>query len=877
MFRKFPSGNAAADIPVRSRRISAQVLLFLLLVASVALLINAMGFRQRLDEVRSSSSDNIGWVVAQLEVDHQSLMIELRNANLASGRDLPASISPDRFLQIKREFDIFYSRIDIFAATIRRLPIAASMEGDLIELDRVRKRLAKRLDALGARDAEKLDAFAKEVISAYPIVRDVTVRALQEITAQAARDRRAEEALFTRFFIQSIFLFVLMGVGTFLVVRLWRELEARAIATNRIAAMLSTAFDSTLNGVIVADSNLKIKYCNDVLRKLLGYGAATDVEGLPLWDVLVLEGALAREIGGLVRDGSGSPSRDRGPKQGVCRRRDGSVFPIEVTLAQDEGFTGETLNIGFIRDISHRVEAEKKQHKALLQAEQAAQAKSRFLATMSHEMRTPLHGLMASLDLLQQDQLNAEQQTLLKTARDCSTRALMQIDDVLELTRLGESREKEAAFHPEDIASDIVEELRPLAGQRDNSIDLVLNGPFERYRFTGLPVAFSRALYNLAGNAVKFTSNGEISVRLTLGSPEKDRAFLLVEVQDTGPGIAPEDQKRIFDSFETAARSEVSAQTGTGLGLSIARLAIEQQGGRLSLESDIGTGSRFFFSVPLRVEHVMRSFGRGAVHGSDPVVGGDDTVEAVVSTKRILVVDDNEVNLTLMAEMVRRMGHSPSVAQNGAEALELARNEFYDVILMDFSMPVMDGPTSARLIRESDGPSAQSVIIGVTALVEAYMDKEQAAPMAEILVKPINPQQLSAAILHTVFNPNQDGATEVVADPDEQPRSVAEIVDDLCEKVGRETALRLIRATLDDARSAIDALHSDSIELEEKVKIVHKAVGSTGLMGFSELSQAFSEAESCALRGCDPTVTDIPGTAEDRFEDLLREIARLLG
>ena len=872
MFRKFPSGSGVEGAATTSRRISAQVLLFLLLVASVALLINAVGFRQRLESVRTSSSDNVGWVVAQLEVDQQGLMLALMQANLEGKASQNEGIPEDDFDRIKREFDIFYSRVDIFSATVRRLPISGQMDAQLVTLSRLRDQLANHIDAITQPDAASLLTFQEAVAAAYPVVRETTTHALREITDQAATDRDIEEALFIRFFAQSMFLFALMGVGTFLVVRLWRELEARSIETSRIAAMLSTAFDSTLNGVVVADSQFEILYCNNVLRDLLGY-EAEDLVGKTLDDILELEGLFAPEERVLAQSLGGKARlicNEKGVRQSVCRRKDGSEFPVEVALTQDEDLTGEVIAIGFLRNISDRVAAEENQTLALQQAEQAAQAKSRFLATMSHEMRTPLHGLMASLDLIDEGELSVSQQALFKTARDCSQRALMQVDDVLELTRLGESREAKAQLRPDQIVAEIVDELRPLAGMSDNHIDLVLQGAFDVYQFEGLPVAFSRAVYNLTGNAVKFTQGGEITVRLTLEGHAPDHFQLLVEVVDTGPGIAPADQQRIFNSFETAARSEVSTQTGTGLGLAIAKLAIEQQGGRLHLTSELGVGSRFYFSVPLRV---LREIEAEAPVLVSPEQVAPELVENVPEEavgKHILIVDDNDVNLTLMAEMVRRLGHSSELARNGQEAVDMAAKDYFDVILMDFSMPVMDGPTAAGVIRQSEGACAHSVIIGVTALIEAHMESGQAAMMDDVIVKPVSAQQLDAAIRNTVYDPIRDLSAQTAEGDDKE--DAESIFGELCQMVGEDTALRLVQATLADGRAALQAIQDVAMPLEDKAEVVHKAVGSTGLIGFYSLSEALSEAESLAHMGRDPMETDVAERVQSILETISQSI-----
>jgi PAS domain S-box-containing protein len=841
-----------------TRRRSAQILLFLMLVASIALLINALGFKQRLEAIRSATSDNGGWVVAQLEVDHQGLMGVLDAAAFAARPYAARPLDAETLTRIKQEFDIFYSRVDIFSSTLRRMPISAEIQSKVADLKAMRESLAERIDAITEPDAVAVMAFREAVIDAYPLIRDMTVSALKEITIETARAREEEERLFIRFFVQSLVLLGLMGLGAYLVVRLWRELETRTAETARIAAMLSTAFNSTLNAVIVTDTRSRIIYSNEMAQQLLGYSAER-LRHMRLEDVLALE----PEDAGSASDGS-TGGRDligKGPVSSTCRCADGRALPAEVSLVKDHDITGQTIVIGFIRDISRQVAAENDLREALLTAQQAAQAKSMFLATMSHEMRTPLHGLMASLGLIEESRLSAANRALLKTARDCSARALMQVDDVLELTRLGESRETPEEFRPASIAADIVDELQPLARKSDNRIELVTEGPFDLHRVEGLPIAFSRALYNLAGNAVKFTRAGQITIRMTLAGQAPDALRLTVEVEDTGIGISPADQKRIFENFETADRSEVSSTTGSGLGLPIAKLAIERQGGTLGLDSQPGVGSRFHFTIPL---HLAKRPAAPA-----PAAPQRPAMQGPHSAKQVLVVDDNEVNLTLMTEMVRRMGHHPDTARHGQEAVEKAQARAYDVILMDFSMPVMDGPSAAQAIRASQGPCAEAVIIGVTALIEASADEGSAAVMDDILTKPVDRQQLAEAIRetrHAVLPPDAEARADTP--PDDTSQSAAEAFDELCEMIGRDTALRLAQATLDDAGRAIKAIGSTALTDTERADSVHKAVGSTGMIGFLDLSETLSEAETMLRAGRDPAGTVVAETAATLLAEL---------
>ncbi|WP_375554083.1 ATP-binding protein [Roseovarius mucosus] len=870
MLTSQPTGAGPDKVFNTTKRLSAQILLFLMLVASIALLVSAMAFQQRLDAIRSANTDNGGWVVAQLEVDHLGLMQTLDNAVLGTRPDITAPLTSDTLTKVKRDFDIFYSRVDIFTATLQRMAVSDDLLNRVERLKVARERLANRIDAIKGDDPKALEAFRTAVDATYPMVRDITVAGLQEITIETSRARVEEQRLFVRFFIQSLLLFCLMAIGAVLAVRLWRELERRTAETGRIAAMLSTAFNSTMNAVIVTDPQSRILYSNARAQRLLGY-TAEDLQTMRAEDILIFDPTVPRDtVEGLA-------PREKAPFVAACRSAVGREIPVDFAMVEDHDISGHPIVILFIRDISVQVEAETNLRAALVQAEQAARAKSMFLATMSHEMRTPLHGLMASLSLINETDMYPENRALLKTARDCSARALVQVDDVLELTRLGESTETPVPFNPARIAADIVDELQPLAKKAQNRIELITHGDFDSHRLEGLPNAFSRTLYNLAGNAAKFTKNGVISIRLSLGGHAPDNLDLTVEVEDTGIGIAPEDQKRIFESFETVGRSEVNSAMGTGLGLPIAKLAIERQGGALGLFSTPGVGSRFFFTIPLRLSQAPQN---------QPAPALSTLKRAIHETpKRILVVDDNDINLTLMTEMVRRMGHSPDTATNGQEALDKAQAQAFDVILMDFSMPVMDGPTAAKMIRASGGPSAQAVIIGVTALIGAHTGDEQAVAMDNILTKPVGQEHLARAIRDTRrdvipdVTPPDEGEGEGDGVDDDllaESRDAATMLHDLGEMVGHDTALRLVRTTLSDAEAAFTAMIDTDLSLEDKALIIHKAVGSTGIIGLEELTETLSEAETLARAGTDPGTSELVPAAKALLQEARSDFAPLL-
>jgi CheY-like chemotaxis protein len=447
---------------------------------------------------------------------------------------------------------------------------------------------------------------------------------------------------------------------------------------------------------------------------------------------------------------------------------------------------------------------------------------------------TPLHGVIASLELLDVTALSQDNKTLIQTARHCSDRALLQINEILDLIRLGENREPDSPFAPEELVRSIVLELTPLAKEKGNVIRLQVSG-MTGGRYVGAPSAFARAIYNLAGNAVKFTQDGTITVSLDFQPAWDGGTRLSVAVADTGIGIAPEDQHRIFEEFETLESG--GSNVGTGLGLAIAKMAITRLGGNLQLESQLGKGSRFFFDVTLEPDHTV---------AEDSAVLPVEHEDHAGAVSRVLLVDDNQVNRTLMARMVERLGHQVETACNGREAVDMAAATHYDLILMDVSMPVMNGLEATRAIRKS-GASRNTVILGVTALVSRDDPELRSCGMQEVLGKPMKLGDLEAAFARHLALEDDYDADDWDEDEDGDGEDGADPMQALSVLVGHETAHALVRQCFEDASLALESLRDTTLEAAERARVIHSAVGSTGLVGLRLLSDVLSRAERAVL------------------------------
>ncbi|SMF92022.1 Signal transduction histidine kinase [Azospirillum oryzae] len=411
---------------------------------------------------------------------------------------------------------------------------------------------------------------------------------------------------------------------------------------------------------------------------------------------------------------------------------------------------------------------------AMEEARAGSRAKEEFLATMSHEIRTPMNGVIGFAEMLLETPLTAEQRRYASQVRDAGRSLLTVINDVLDLSKLEAGRLDlvSVPFRLDDLADRCVAIVRLAAEQKGLELQTSISATARGF-VMGDPDRLRQILLNLLSNAVKFTDRG--SVRLTVKAIEDSGSskvggggrICTFTVTDTGIGIAPERQRDLFQRFTQLERG----RGGTGLGLAICRRLVELMGGEIGMESQPGSGSTFWFSLPLLPAGSAAVQRDGApVAGSEPASPG----------ARILLAEDLAMNRDLAVTMLTKAGHHVDAVEDGAAAVAAVQEQAYDLVLMDVQMPVMDGLEATRRIRALPGSIGRIPILALSAgVLQVEVERCLQAGMNAHLAKPLEKTKLLAAIGrwvrvgHADHGPSDDGPPEDGQDEAPRPQLIA--------------------------------------------------------------------------------------------------------
>lgn len=491
-----------------------------------------------------------------------------------------------------------------------------------------------------------------------------------------------------------------------------------------------------------------------VVATILAYGLREDSinlgKGLLLFIIVILVAAaisrfttrlLARPLAKL--------------QEGITLARSGRLEPIQVSKTGDEvEFLGESFN-GMIAALAtsqkalleqqslleKRIQERTDQLEEAMRGAQAAnQAKSEFLAQISHELRTPMNGVIGMLDMALDRELSPELNEQLHTAQNCAYNLLSLLNDILDLSKIeaGKMTLEKIPLDVRALVADCIKVHQPKASENSVSLETETT-PDLPQQILGDPLRIRQILENLVSNAVKFTEHGTVVVRTGGKFTAPGRFLLEIQVQDSGTGIPADKLLHIFNKFTQADGTVSRKFGGTGLGLAITRSLAELHGGEVHVESDLGRGSTFTVTLPCEA-------GVGTTLESAAPAVAPAPVDARGGV-RILVVEDNHVNQKVVTAVLRKRGFSIELANDGQEALQkLETSDTFDLVLMDVQMPVLDGLEATRLIRKE--PRWNSLPIVAMTAHAMNGDKERCleAGMNGYISKPVHPSLLLSTV-----------------------------------------------------------------------------------------------------------------------------------
>ncbi|WP_423147167.1 PAS domain S-box protein [Rubrolithibacter danxiaensis] len=504
-----------------------------------------------------------------------------------------------------------------------------------------------------------------------------------------------------------------------------RDITARKEAEMQLQT-LSMAIEKSAAGILTRNANNEISWMNTACEKILGY-QLEELKGKQFGNLLIGE-----ETDKKVLAYANQAIAERKSYEVEIKLYNKSRNPVWLFISTNPLFNSQgelESQISVVFDISERKRAEEQLIKTREDAIQLSKAKEGFLSVMSHEMRTPLNAVICVTRLLKEENPLERQKEHLNILDFSAQNLLTLINDVLDFTKIetGNLQLEAVPVNISDLVSKTIESLKFRTGEKDLRLSYHIDPKIPSY-ITGDSIRLYQIFMNLLGNAVKFTNEGEVLLSLQLVKEERDRVSILFKVSDTGIGIAANKLQLIFDAYTQADSDTSRKYGGTGLGLAITKKLIELYHSQINVESELGKGTTFSFTISFKKVGEAESV-------LNPVEELEEDLDAYV-----LVVDDNSINRLLAGKVLKKWNVQADFAENGREAIEKIRENRYDIVLMDIHMPEMDGDEAVKIIRELPEERFKELpVIALTgSAIKEDQDKFLKMGMNDFVLKPFD-------------------------------------------------------------------------------------------------------------------------------------------
>jgi PAS domain S-box-containing protein len=708
-------------------------------LCALGIVLLAMNVWRDLVALERLSSDNTQWSLMQTEVEILRLELSIKQA-IITGKDSDLT-------DLRRWFDVVYSRVGMLGQSQLYAPRLLLPEY-VDEAQKFQAFLDRTVPLIDGPDSE-LRAALGNLAEMLPEVRKgarkLTLSARKDAAVASDTRRQAVKLTLMELAVLTAALLLALSGLALILLQLTRRMRAEVRKSALTSARLQTIFATSADAIIVTNRGGWIVDINPAAEAVFGHGRdqVLGIHALKVFLPPELAETQSHEITAILE---ASAARAKGKEAGPLRielqamKASGDRFPVELSLGTMQIATGGVI-VALVRDISDRRMAQGALTQALERAQAGERAKAEFIAVMSHEMRTPLNGLLGSVELLRTTDLQTGQKDLIGVMASSGQILLDHVNSVLDISKVEGDRNPATMidFDLDRLIEDCVANQAGIAVSK--GLQIIVAPPDGKLGWvTGDPSRLRQILLNLIGNAVKFTAIGRITV-------EAERAAysqgVEIRVIDTGIGIPEDDLDRVFDDFVTLDTRYDRRAGGTGLGLGIARRVAHAMGGDIGVESVSNDGSLFWVRLPLPTAELAIPVPATAFTGAP-----DSTAK---TASRVLVIEDNAVNRFVLRRLLEECGHIVSEAENGMDGVAVAMAQPFDLIMTDISMPGLDGVEVTRRIRKQSGPSQKARVIAVTAhALPADLARFRAAGIDDCLTKPITRVSLSAAMTETV-------------------------------------------------------------------------------------------------------------------------------